>query len=352
MRRIVIELTNRCNLKCQHCFSGRHGGRDDLPMDILCHILNEAHQNGFDFLSFTGGDPTVYRHFAKAVRLTAEAGYQFGFNTNGWNFPTIYSQLTPYRDKLAVITFSLDGATEATHDQLRGRGSFRRLMQAVSVCVVEELPFSFNMVVTAHNRHQLGPMAQLATRLGSRGLRFGHLLPSPLTTDQGFDLSPLQRKQVEAEIWDLARQYPISMAMGPGYHTTDLFPCGPLNLQEINVDCHGNITKCCHLSGHGDSVGQGDIFGNLHDERFSHIYQRLVRENEQFRRRKKEHLSAGSFQDTDFSPCWYCSNHYQKVGWLRHYAQHPWGDALWDAVDAESTASSPSQPIQLYEMMQ
>ena len=42
MARIVVELTNRCNLKCQHCFTGRHGGNDDLPLNILRRILDEA----------------------------------------------------------------------------------------------------------------------------------------------------------------------------------------------------------------------------------------------------------------------------------------------------------------------
>lgn len=352
MRRIVIELTNRCNLKCQHCFSGRHGGRDDLPLDVLRHILSEAKHEGFKYMSFTGGDPTVYRHFVEAIRLTYEAGYQFGFNTNGWNFNKIYSKLTPYRDKLTIITFSLDGATEETHDQLRGQGSFRRLMQAVSVCMIEEIPFSFNMVVTAHNRHQLEKMARLATRLGSRGLRFGHLMHSQLTTKQGFDLSPRERKLVEAEIWDLARQFPIAIAMGPGYHTTDLFPCGPLNLQEINVDCQGNLTKCCHLSSHGDGVGQDDVFGNLQHESFTKIYQRLIRENELFRQRKKEHLASNTFKDTDFSPCWYCFNYYKKIDWLRDYQQHTWADAMWDnAASSRTLSPSTSQPIQLFETM-
>src|SRR5688572_24760418 len=121
MPKIVIELTNRCNLNCQHCFSGRHGGRDDLSLAILAKILDEAHAHGFDQLSFTGGDPTIHRNFFAVLEQSCAAGYRFGFNTNGWNFTSIYSQLLPYRQQLDMIVFSLDGAKEATHDQLRGR---------------------------------------------------------------------------------------------------------------------------------------------------------------------------------------------------------------------------------------
>jgi MoaA/NifB/PqqE/SkfB family radical SAM enzyme len=348
MAKIVIELTNRCNLNCHHCFSGRHGGRDDLPLAILERVWAEAKCDGFDLLSFTGGDPTVYRHFAQALRRTAEAGYRFTFNTNGWNFASTYMKVLPYRQQLEIIVFSLDGASEATHDRLRGRGSYRRVMQAVSICVMEDLPFAINMVITAHNRHELRAMAQLAPRLGSRGLRFGHLMPAPLTTAQGFDLSPWERKQVEAEIWHLRSESSIPIAIAPGYHTTNLFPCTPLHLQEVNIDCHGNLTKCCHLSGHGEGMGDGDVIGNLGEMSFREAYHRLVEENQRFHQSKVERLRNRAFQDADFFTCWYCSNHYKKVDWLQAHPDHPWLSLRWaEQADEQRATPAITTPIEL-----
>ena len=103
MARIVIELTNRCNLSCQHCFTGRHGGSDDLPVSILEKVLAEAHDLGFDDITFTGGDPTLHRQFSQVLNLTSQAGYRFGFVTNGWNFAVVYPILRPYRDRLETI---------------------------------------------------------------------------------------------------------------------------------------------------------------------------------------------------------------------------------------------------------
>ena len=313
MARIVIELTNRCNLRCQHCFSGRHGGKDDLPVATLQRVLSEARDHGFDHLSFTGGDPTTHRRFKEILGLTYEAGYFFSFVTNGWTFSRFYPELLPFRDKLKIVTFSLDGADEETHDRLRGRGSYRRAMQAMSVCVVESIPFSINMVLTAHNRHQLECMAHNATRLGSHGLRFCHLMPAPMTTLQNFDLTPQERKILEAEIWQLRRKYSVPIEMAPGHYSTDLFPCAPLQMQEVNIDCRGNLSKCCHLSGHGDGAGQGDIIGNLLDMSFTDAYEQLRRENEAFHAAKVKHFAENGCEDTDFFPCWYCSLYYKKV---------------------------------------
>ena len=62
-------------------------------------------------------------------------------------------------------------------------------MRAASICVLKSLPFTFNMVLTAQNRHEVGEMVSLAKSLGSRGVRFGHLMPTPETAMRGLDLS-------------------------------------------------------------------------------------------------------------------------------------------------------------------
>jgi MoaA/NifB/PqqE/SkfB family radical SAM enzyme len=312
-----------------------------LPLDILDRIVAEAKATGFEQLAFTGGDPTVHPQFPEVLRRTFEAGYQFSIVTNGWNFVSVYPRILPYREQLSIITFSLDGATEATHDRLRGKGSYQRVMRAISVCVAENLPFTFNMMVTAHNRHELAEMARLAARLGSRGLRFGHLMPALLTTLRNFDLSPAERKEVEAEVRSLVAECPVPIVMAPGYFTTSLFPCTPLQMQEVNIDCRGNMTKCCQLSGHGEGVGQADIIGNLRDMSFARAYQQMVKENEQFREQKMRHLASGSFKETDFFPCWYCSLYYKKVDWLKQFSNHAWSGLIREIPLVEGVPPAP-----------
>jgi MoaA/NifB/PqqE/SkfB family radical SAM enzyme len=65
MARLVIELTNRCNLRCLHCFTERHAATGDLPLTILDTVLQEGKGCGIDHLAFTGGEPTI------AGRVTA-----------------------------------------------------------------------------------------------------------------------------------------------------------------------------------------------------------------------------------------------------------------------------------------
>jgi MoaA/NifB/PqqE/SkfB family radical SAM enzyme len=337
MARIVIELTNRCNLSCTHCFDGRHSADGDLKIEIIQKICQSAKAHGFNHLSFTGGDPTVHPGFIEIIKMVFEAGYKFGFVTNGQNFTKIYQKILPYCDRLTGITFSLDGAREETHDRLRGKGSYRRVIKAVSICVVKDIPFTFNMVITSHNRNELEEMAELATKLRSRGLRFGHLLPTPLTTVQNLGLSPEEQKQVEDIVWQIQKSFPIQIAMAPGYYTTNLFPCAPLQMEEFNIDWRGNVTKCCHLSSHGGDVGDEDVIGNLSEMSFSEAYERLVESNRKFHLEKLKHHSSGNFKDSDYFPCWYCENYFKKVDWLKRFPKNPWSSRVWNNLSATKT---------------
>jgi MoaA/NifB/PqqE/SkfB family radical SAM enzyme len=325
MARLVIELTNRCNLRCQHCYDERHAGTGELPLAILDQVLRQGKDCGIDHLAFTGGEPTLHRHFAEVVQRVGEATYTYSLVSNGATFPQIAPLLWRSQPRFKGVTFSLDGAREATHDRLRGRGSYRAVMRATSVCVMKDLPFTFNMVVTAHNRHEVEGMVRLAEQLGSAGVRFGWLMPTPETALRGLDLPPQERRAVEDKIRQLQRTAPVVVGMAPGYFSASpFFPCAPLTLQEYNLDYRGNLTLCCQLSGYAEGTPGTDVVGNLHQlslaEAVARFHQRVVT----YLADKRATVSRGAFGGLDHFPCWYCVQYVDKVPGLKHFPNHPW----------------------------
>ena len=329
MATIVIELTNHCNLRCNHCFDNRHSADGNLKIEIIEKILSGAKDHGFDNISFTGGEPTLHPEFIEILGMVFDAGLKCGFVTNGWNFPEIYKGILPYRDRLSIITFSLDGAKEETHDRSRGKGSYRRLMKAFSVCVIMDIPFTINTIIKSYNLDELKELTELATKLGSHGLRFGHLLPNPHNIGSGMDLSSDERREAESLIRQMQKDCQMLIVIAPGYYTHNLFPCDPLKMKEFNVDWHGNVTICCHLSGHGDGVGKGDVIANLEVVSFAEAYKRLIEFTMGFRKEKLEHNKTGNFEDSDNFPCCYCFNYFKKVDWLKACPETPWASQIW-----------------------
>ena len=150
--RLVVELTNRCNLRCAHCYGERHAATGELSLELFEKVLREGKDCGIDHLSFTGGEPTMHRRVLGDRPPHRRGGYTFGFVSNGSTLPRIYGLLLRHRAAFQGATFSLDGAREETHDALRGKGSYRQVMRAATVCVARDLPFTLNMVLTARNR--------------------------------------------------------------------------------------------------------------------------------------------------------------------------------------------------------
>jgi MoaA/NifB/PqqE/SkfB family radical SAM enzyme len=312
-----------------HCSDLRHKGEEDLKVETVAKILHSAKKYKFDSLALTGGEPTMHPEFTEILAMICEADYRFGLVSNGWNFHRIYGEILPHRHRLSGITFSLDGAKEETHDSIRVNGSYRKVMQAISVCMIEGIPFTFNTVITAKNLCELEEMAELSAQLGSRGLRFGHLILTPQNANANLVLSPEECKEVEVIIRKLQRNHRVPIVMAPGYHTFRLFPCAPLQMEEFNVDYHGNITMCCHLSGQASSTGNMDAVGNLEKMSFSDAHRYLIANTIGFRQKKRELLSNYGFSDTDYFPCWYCSNYFKKLAWLKEYPKNPWSPNVW-----------------------
>jgi MoaA/NifB/PqqE/SkfB family radical SAM enzyme len=167
------------------------------------------------------------------------------------------------------------------------------------------------MVLTRQNRDEVGAMIDLAASLGSGGVRFGHLMPqSPGARD--LELSLAERRAVEQEIWDRRSSARLPVGMAPGYHSASpFFPCGPLELEEFNVDYRGNVTMCCHLSGYGDHLGGQDRAGNLADITLGESLAKLRALIEGYIETKARRVARGELSEHDYSPCLYCVRHFE-----------------------------------------
>ncbi len=314
MARILVELTNRCNLRCGHCYDERHAASGDLALAVLDKIVAEGKDCGIEHIVFTGGEPTLHHEFARIVHRVAEAGYGFSFVSNGTTFPKIYTLLLRHLHAFRGVTFSLDGAHPGTHDRLRGKGSFRRVMRAATLCVFKQLPFTLNMVVTAHNRHEIPDMVHFAAKLGSSGLRFGHLISTPGNAERDLDLSPRERREVEAQIWRLRERAELPVDMAPGHYSESFFfPCGPLKLDEHNVDYRGNMTLCCQLSGIAGCNSGDEVMGNLHDVSLAVACERFRERVGIYLEDKREKVRRNELGELDHFPCWYCIKYMGKA---------------------------------------
>jgi MoaA/NifB/PqqE/SkfB family radical SAM enzyme len=313
--KLIFELTNLCNFQCPHCIREEGSAAVYLPVSLVERVLDQAQlYHNVGFVAFTGGEPTLHPEFAGLLPLVAAYGHRFGFVTNGWRFAEkTLEQVKPHREHLAHVTFSIDGATEATHDALRRRkGSFRRLMQAIMLCRFHGISVHVNMVITRNNRSELEAMAMLASRLECDALLYGHCQPTPHAVAAGLVLSPTERREVEHDIADLQRLFRTTILLaGDHYNPSRFYQCPQLQMREINIDSRGRLTACCMLSGYRGGTPDTDIIADLNEVSLYEGHKRLVAQIARINEEKIDRLVAR--QETDDFICTHCLEHYRKL---------------------------------------
>lgn len=82
---VSIELTEKCNLQCIHCY-GEFGPDAKIEMSLsnVKKLLKDLKKIGVMIIELTGGDITMYPHTLEVVRMAVEMGFsRISLLTNG-----------------------------------------------------------------------------------------------------------------------------------------------------------------------------------------------------------------------------------------------------------------------------
>lgn len=163
----------RCNLHCPQCL-------DDTSVPELgsaerariAGVLADAGLLGVDI---SGGEPLLLKDLPRLARRLAATGHTVvSVTSNGWHLQRRAGELAGVVDAIRV---SLDGPDEASHDRIRGAGSFTRACAGIAAAVAAAIPVQVQTVLMASNHTTAQPMVDLAAGLGVGGVTFLQMLP-------------------------------------------------------------------------------------------------------------------------------------------------------------------------------
>ena len=206
-------LTDRCNLRCTHCYQSDYRGvaygmADWLPIleqfraflagqgiarDGVCRIKGQ--------ITLTGGEPFAHAEFPALLEGLAALHQEFGFAVlcNGTLIDAAMAR------RLAVwaprfVQVSIDG-TPATHDALRGAGNHAAVVAGVERLVAAGVPTLIAFTAHADNFREFSEVACLGQALGVTRVWADRLIPQ----GQGSRLRGLSADET-CEFIELMRQ--------------------------------------------------------------------------------------------------------------------------------------------------
>jgi mycofactocin radical SAM maturase len=202
---LTWELTYACNLACVHCLSSS-GRRDprELSTAEAKAVIDELQRMQVFYVNIGGGEPTVRPDFWELLDYAIGHDVGVKFSTNGIKLDRARAAQLARTDYVDV-QISLDGATAAVNDHVRGPGSFDTAIRALEN--LAEAGFAqpkISVVMTRQNVDQLDEFKAIADEFGAQ-LRITRLRPSGRGADVWDELHPLPSQQRQMYDWLVAR---------------------------------------------------------------------------------------------------------------------------------------------------
>ena len=229
-----LELTFRCNLKCQHCYvthcQSDYADQKELTYPEIQTILDQIVDEGCLWFLLTGGEPLVRPDFLDIYTYAKRKGLLVTLFTNGTLLtPRIADYLAEWKPFSIEIT--LYGRSQKTYERVTGiPGSYARCMRGIELIMERGLPLKLKTMLMTLNKHELYDMKAYAENLDVP-FRFDAMLNSQLNgtkTPHAFRLSPEEVVQFDIDDPERMAEWIDFFERYKNFHTDEryIYSCG------------------------------------------------------------------------------------------------------------------------------
>lgn len=285
LQTLIVEVTQRCNHACLHCYNVWVPGsasqpadypRGELGTDEMLALLSKAlDETGCRHVTLTGGEPLLRRDLPAILDALHSRGVRTTVISNG-RLLTENAVIDLLERGVSLFELPLLSHRREVHDRLSGvPGAFDAVLAAMARLRSHRGPFVAVFVVTRQNLADLDGAIQLAYAFGARALmlnrfnaggrgrRYLHeLLPTASQVRQVLEVA-------EAAAANLGFPIACSIPIQPCLVDTRDFPrlgfgfcAAGGDHAYYTIDPMGNLRPCNHSP---------TILGNLRDQSFAEL---------------------------------------------------------------------------------
>jgi len=162
---VVFEITDRCNLKCLHCYQ-ENGEKEELSFHEIKVILDDLEKLGTMKVTLTGGEPLLREDFIEIFFYCSQKGFATKLFTNATLLNAEHKKAFVKKPPFAVEC-SLYGASAKTHESISGvSGSFEKTLANIKWMAAKGTRVFVKSVVLCLNFHEMEDLGRLCHGLG------------------------------------------------------------------------------------------------------------------------------------------------------------------------------------------
>ncbi|OGP89452.1 MAG: hypothetical protein A2157_13380 [Deltaproteobacteria bacterium RBG_16_47_11] len=162
LRYLELQITDRCNLHCRHCYIG-DGLCQDLRFERIKKTLEEFEEIQGLRLLLSGGEPLLHPRFWEINDILGDYGFRSVLLSNG----TLITKEVGKKIRIHEAQISLDGMEEG-HEVIRGEGTFKKALQAIDY--LQEAGIRVSIATMIHGKN-LKEFEELALLIQSRNIQ-------------------------------------------------------------------------------------------------------------------------------------------------------------------------------------
>lgn len=176
-------ITDRCNLKCSHCYQNDYSYSSELSFEDLKNIANKINHaltvwKKDGRLAITGGEPFIRKDLFDLLHYLEQQPTikKIGILTNGTLIKEHINSLESLT-KLYYIQLSIEGGRNK-NDEIRGKGVFDKVIESTNLLKKNDI--SVRWMVTLHKRNvdDVPYIIDLALENNVDVLTFERLIPT------------------------------------------------------------------------------------------------------------------------------------------------------------------------------
>ncbi|MDD8025700.1 MAG: SynChlorMet cassette radical SAM/SPASM protein ScmE [Acidobacteriota bacterium] len=220
-RKLDIDITARCNLRCRYCYFFNNTAVDyrDLPTEEWLKFFDELGKLGVMDVTLAGGEPFIREDLTTLLEGLVRNRMRFALLSNGSLIDDEMAAFIARTGRCDYVQVSIDGSCAAVHDTCRGQGAFDGAVRGIRTLSRHKIRVGVRVTVHRHNLDDLENIARfLLEELGLAGFSTnsaGYLGTCRLNADDVM-LTVVERQSAMTTLLRLAEKYPNRIAANAG----------------------------------------------------------------------------------------------------------------------------------------
>ena len=258
LNNLFLEVTSRCNARCEHCGSRCDGNTqgEEVSAEEWKKALKDIAEH-YDpqtvYLNVTGGEPLMRTDLFDILNYAVSIGYRWGMTTNGMLInEKILKKIE--EAKMSTVSVSIDGLKE-THECFRKvPNSFEKILKGIRM--MQESPvIKIVQVTTVVNKKNIDELEDLYNLLVENGVKYWRVV----------NCDPIGRANDNSDILldldDFRRMFDFILSKQKEGKMKDIsYGCSHFVGTELETEVRDHYFYCLTGLTIGSILSNGDIF--------------------------------------------------------------------------------------------